>query len=115
VDLLGQLGAVTGDDSATAAVTALGQWSVAMSADVVVEVLADCVRRGADPWRAVRRWLESRQAADAARELLTAAADLSAAARIGAGDVADGLGEEALAGGGRWRIFRIWACMPGRP
>jgi hypothetical protein len=113
VDLLGQLGAVTGDDSATVAVTALGQWSVAMaradrprtisadmSADVVIEVLADCVRRGADPWMAVRRWLESRQPADAARELLTAAAGLSAAARIGAGDVADGLGEEALAA---WR------------
>ena len=29
--------------------------SVDMSADVVVEVLADCVRRGADPWMAVRR------------------------------------------------------------
>ena len=113
VDLLGQLGAVTGDDSATVAVTALGQWSAAMaradrprtisvdmSAGVVVEVLADCVRQGADPWMAVRRWLEPRQPADAARELLTAAADLSAAARIGAGEVADGLGEEALAA---WR------------
>ena len=31
------------------------------------------------------------------RELLTAAANLSAAARIGAGDVADSLGDEALA------------------
>jgi hypothetical protein len=110
VDLLGRLGAVTGDDSATVAVTALGRWSLAMAhsdrprnitldmpADVVAEVLADHVRRGTDPWPAVRRWLEFRRPAAAARELLTAAAGLSAAARIGAGDVADSLGDEALA------------------
>jgi hypothetical protein len=112
-DLLGQLGAVTGDDSASVAVTELGRWAVAsvlagrprqLTADLpageVVEALADCVRRGVDPWMAVRRWLEPRQPGAAARELLTAAADLSAAARIAAGDVADGLGEEALAA---WR------------
>lgn len=110
VDLLGQLGAVTGNDSATVAVTALGRWSLAkaqadrprtvtldMPADAVVEVLADHVRRGTDPWPAARRWLEYRHPADAARELLTTAADLSAAARIGAGDVTDSLGDEALA------------------
>jgi hypothetical protein len=110
VDLLGQLGAVTGNDSPTAAVTALGRWALAMAqadrprtistdmpADMVAEVLADHVRRGTDPWTAVRRWLKPRRPADAARELLTAAADLSAAARIGAGDVADSLGDEALA------------------
>ena len=110
VDLLGRLGAVTGDDSATVAVTTLGRWSLAMAqadqprtitldmpADVVAEVLADHVRRGTDPWPAVRRWLEFRRPADAARELLTAAAGLSAAARIGAGDVTDSLGDEALA------------------
>jgi hypothetical protein len=110
VDLLRRLGVVTGDDSATVAVTALGRWSLTqaqadrprtvtldMPADAVVEVLADHVRRGRDPWPAVRRWLEYRRPADAARELLTAAADLSAASRIGAGDVADSLGEQALA------------------
>jgi hypothetical protein len=113
VGLLGQFGAVTGDDSASVTVTALGRWAVAaaradrpravssdMSAGEVVEVLAECVRRGADPWMAVRRWLEPRPSAEAARELLTAAADRSAAARIAAGDVADELGEEALAA---WR------------
>ena len=110
VQLLGRLGAVTGDDSATVAVTALGRWSLAeaqadrpptvtldMPAEAVAEVLADHVRRGTDPWPSVRRWLEFRRPAAAARELLTAAADLSAAARIGAGDVADSLGDEALA------------------
>jgi hypothetical protein len=110
VDLLRQLGAVTGDDSATVVVTALGRWSLAqaqadrprtvtldMPPDAVVEVLADHVRRGTDPWPAVRRWIEYRRPADAARELLIAAAGLSAAARIGAGDVADSLGDEALA------------------
>jgi hypothetical protein len=110
VDLLGQLGAVTGDDSGTVAVTALGRWALStaqvdrprtistdLPADVVAGLLADHVRRGTDPWPAVRRWLEPRRPADAARELLTAAADLSAAARIGAGDVADSLGDEALA------------------
>lgn len=113
VALLGQLGAVTGDGSKTVAVTALGRWAVAnaladrprrITADLppgeVVELLADCVRRGADPWSAAWRWLEPRSPADAARELLIAAAGVSAAARIGAGDVADGLGEEALAA---WR------------
>ncbi|MEV6348556.1 plasmid pRiA4b ORF-3 family protein [Actinoplanes sp. NPDC051851] len=110
VQLLGRLGAVTGDDSATVAVTALGRWSLAraqaerpstvtldMPAQAVAEVLADHVRRGTDPWTPVRRWLEFRRPAVGARELLTAAADLSAAARIGAGDVADGLGDEAPA------------------
>jgi hypothetical protein len=105
VDLLGQLGAVTGGDSASVEVSELGRWAVAsvlvgrprqvtadMPAGEVVEALADCVRRGVDPWMAVRRWLEPRPPADAARQLLTAAADLSAAARIAAGDVADGLG-----------------------
>jgi len=109
VDLLGRLGAVTGGGTQTVAATALGQWARAyaragrprritadLSTDEVVELLADCVRRGADPWSAVWRWLEPRAAADAARELLTAAAGVSAAARIGAGDVADGLGEQAL-------------------
>ena len=113
VELLGQLGAVSGDDSASVAVTVLGRWALAraradlprtissdMSAGEVVEVLADGVRRGVDPWMAVRRWLEPRSPADAARELLTAAAGVSAAARIAAGEVADGLGEEALAA---WR------------
>ncbi|WP_436528906.1 hypothetical protein [Actinoplanes sp. HUAS TT8] len=42
----------------------------------MVEVLADHVRRGTDPWPPARRWLEYRRPADAARELLTAA-DLS--------------------------------------
>jgi hypothetical protein len=110
VDLLRRLGAVTGDDSATVAVTALGRWSLAqaqadrprtvtldMPADAVVEVLADHVHRGTDPWPAARRWIEYRRPADAARELLITAAGLSAAARIGAGDVADRLGDEALA------------------
>ncbi|MBN1174712.1 MAG: plasmid pRiA4b ORF-3 family protein [Micromonosporaceae bacterium] len=109
VNLLGQLGAVTGKGSESVAVTKLGQWAVAtarsdrprqitadLSAGEVAEALADCVRRGADPWMAVRRWLEPRPPADAARELLTAAADRSAAARIAAGDVADGLGDQAL-------------------
>jgi len=110
VQLLERLGAVTGDDSATVAVTALGRWSLAeaqadrprtvtldMPAEAVAEVLADHVRRRTDPWPAVRRWLEFRRPAAAARELLTAAAGLSPAARIGAGDVADRLGDEALA------------------
>jgi hypothetical protein len=110
VDLLGQLGAVTSDDSGTVAVTALGRWELSTAqadrprtistdppADVVAGLLADHVRRGTNPWPVVRRWLEPRRPADAARELLTAAADLSAAARIGAGDVADSLGDEALA------------------
>lgn len=113
VDLLGRLGAVTGTSTQTVVVTALGQWVRAharadrprritadLPANEVVELLADCVRRGADPWSATWRWLEPRAAADAARELLTAAAGVSAAARIGAGDVADGLGEQAL---GAWR------------
>jgi hypothetical protein len=119
VELLGRLGAVTGDDNTTVAVTALGRWSLAMAqadrprtitldmpADMVAEVLADHVRCGTDPWPAVRRWLESRRPADAARELLTAAAGLSAAARIAAGDVADSLGDEALAA---WQAV---ACLP---
>jgi hypothetical protein len=110
VDLLRRLGVVTGDDSTTVAVTALGRWSLTqaqtgrprtvtlnMLADAVVEVLADHVHRGTDPWPAARRWLEYRHPADAARELLTAAASLSAAARIGAGDVTDSLGDQALA------------------
>ncbi|GGN28810.1 hypothetical protein GCM10010109_47310 [Actinoplanes campanulatus] len=110
VDLLRRLGAVTGHDSATVAVTALGRWSLTqaqadrprtvtldMPADAVVEVLANHVHRGTDPWPAARRWLEYRRPTDAARELLIAAADLSAAARIGAGDVADSLGDQALA------------------
>ena len=110
VDLLRQLGAVTSDDSATVVVTSLGRWSLAVSqadrprtitldmpAEAVAEVLADHVRRGTDPWPAVRRWLEFRHPADAAQELLTTAAGLSAAARIGAGDVADRLGDEAPA------------------
>jgi hypothetical protein len=109
VDLLGRLGAATGTSTRTVAVTALGRWARAyaradrprritadLAADEVVELLADCVRRGADPWSAVWRWLEPRAAADAARELLTAAAGVSAAARIGAGDVVDGLGEQVL-------------------
>ncbi|WP_406045905.1 plasmid pRiA4b ORF-3 family protein [Micromonospora sp. NBC_00898] len=113
VDLLGRLGAVTGTSTRTVAVTGLGQWARAcaradrprritadLPANEVVELLADCVRRGVDPWSAAWRWLEPRPAADAARELLTAAAGVSAAARIGAGDVADGLGEQAL---GVWR------------
>ena len=110
VQLLGRLGAVTGHDSATVAVTALGRWSLAkaqadrprtitldMPASVVAEALADHVRRGTDPWPAARRWLKYRRPADAARELLTAAAGLTATARIGAGDVVDRLGDEALA------------------
>lgn len=110
VDLLQRLGTVTGDDSATVAVTALGRWSLTkaqadqpptitldMPADAVVEVLADHVRRGTDSWPAVHRWLEFRHPAQASQELLTAAAGLSAAARIGAGDIADSLGDEAPA------------------
>jgi hypothetical protein len=113
VDLLGRLGAVTGTSTQTVAVTALGQWARAytragrprritaeLAAKEVVKLLAECVRRGADPWSAVWRWLEPRAAADAARELLTAAAGVSAAARIGAGDVVDGLGEQVS---GVWR------------
>lgn len=110
VDLLRQFGAVTGHDSATVTVTTLGRWSLTqdqadrprtvtldMPATAVVEVLAEHVRRGTDPWPAARRWLEYRRPDDAARELLIAAADLSAAARIGAGDVTDSLGDQALA------------------
>ncbi len=110
VDLLRRLGAVTGEDSATVVVTSLGRWSLAMAqadrprtitldmpADVVAEVVTGHVHRGTDPWPAVRRWLEFRHPADAARELLTAAAGLSAAPRIGAGDIADRLGDEAPA------------------
>lgn len=110
VDLLGQLGAVTGENTQTATVTALGRWAVTharagrprritadLPADEVAELLAERVRRGEDPWSAVWRWLEPRAPAVAARELLTAAAGVSAAARIGAADVADGLGDEVLA------------------
>lgn len=109
VDLLGPLGAVTDTGTRTVAVTALGQWArgcaqagrprritADLAAKEVVELLADQVCRGADPWSAVWRWLEPRAAADAARELLTAAAGVSAAARIGASDVVDGLGEQVL-------------------
>jgi hypothetical protein len=59
VDLLGRLGAVTGTSTQTVAVTALGQWARAyaragrprritadLPANEVVELLADCVRRG---------------------------------------------------------------------
>ncbi|NNJ59556.1 MAG: hypothetical protein HKP61_01040 [Dactylosporangium sp.] len=88
VALLEQLGAATGTDSADVAVTELGRWVLAsvlagrprqitadLSAGEVVEVLTDCVRRGVVPWLAVRRWLEPRPPADAARALLTAAHD----------------------------------------
>jgi len=119
VDLLRWLGAVTGEDSMTAVATSLGRWSLAMAqadrprtitldmpAEVVAEVVAGYMHRGTDPWPAVRRWLEFRHPADAARELLTAAADLSAAARIGTGDIADGLGDEAPA------VWRAVAHLP---
>lgn len=109
VELLGRLGALTGGDVQTVAVSALGQWARAalradrprgvtaeLPAGEVVELLAERVRQGVDPWPAAWRWLEPREAADAARELLRAATGVSAAARIGVVDVVDGLGEQAL-------------------